>query len=293
MKQLLERFIKAYAKQQQQEITTLITPDTMFESTMIGSAKGIDIIPLLKLPGEPWEISTMTITNYIEEGDHCIATFHHLCAKEEKNIFYPFVYGGKIYLKGSETHLQKVYIDLEYEYGNTYIAKGIWKLYAECKDKRSIPTSLFSLDSYRIKDVVYKFFLALDQMDNNLFKSCITNDIVILRAGVNQDIYELRGIENSEDFLQKDKSYFDQNQYSVHLHEIKELDAHMIKVVAWHLSPGKPGNKQLSIQTKFTQFYNEIIDILIIKEGPVYKIKRAQFNRKETPVLYGYEYIEL
>lgn len=293
MKNLVERFLKAYAAQQKDELAALIMPDTILTSAMLGNAKGKHILPLLSLPKKAWTTSTITITNYLEEHDHCVATFHHLCAIEEKNIFYPFLYGGKLYLQGNKHQIHKIAIDLEYEYGNTYVVKGHWKLYEECKHIRYVPTDCFSHDSYGISEVIYKCFLAMDLLAIDLFKGCVTNDIVIVRAGVNQDAYELVGIDNSEDFLRKDKAYFNQNQYSLHLHEIKELDERTIKVTAWHLSPGKPGNKQLAAHTKFTQFFNETIVLLLVKQGTIYKIKSIQFLRKETPRCYGYDVLTL
>lgn len=293
MKVILRKFLTAYSHSDQDSILELIDEHTQLKSNMVGEAIGKSIVDKLALEMENINVSIITVTNYIEQDDICIATFHHMHAIDDNQTLYPFIYGGKIFLKIKGHTIQEINMDLEYEYGNTYLMKDNWNLYESGKENRYVSAEKLKLNAYNVEEAVFKFFLALDVMDDNLLKANITEDIIIDRSGVNGDKYEYKGIGEAIQFMQEDKVYFDQNQYSLHFNSVNVLDDKVIHVNAWHLSPGKPGNKHIASHTKFSQFYNETIDIIVVKEDTYFKIQNVKFNRKENPVQYGYDYIEL
>lgn len=293
MKSILKKFLTAYSRSNRDELLSLINDYTQLRSNMVGNAIGKEIVDKLKLPMDNINVSIITITNYIEQDYFCIATFHHMHALDDNQTLYPFIYGGKISLKVRDNIIQAIDMDLEYEYGNTYMMKDYWNLFEAGKKDRYVSCESLNLYAYSAEEAVYKFFLSLDIMDEKLLQSNITDDIMINRVGVNTDVYKYIGVQGTLDFMKFDKEYFEQNQYSLHIHSIDFIDDCKTHMVAWHLSPGKPGNKHIASHTKFSQFYNEIIDIIVVKEGNCYKVQNVNFKRKENPVQYGYEYIEL
>lgn len=293
MKKLLKRFLYAYAHGNSEMLGSLLNEDTLLQSNMVGDAKGREIIDKLSMSMEDINATIVTLTNYLEQGSYCIATFHHLHAIDDKGILYPFLYGGKIALQSADGMISKIWMDLEYEYGNTYSMKDHWTLYEGGKLHRTVKNEGLHTFSMSAEEAVYKCFLGLDIMDEDLWKTNLCDDIFIHRAGVDGDSYTLQGKEDAVLFMKKDKEYFDQNQYSLHLHEITEIDETLTHITAWHLSPGKPGNKHIASHMKYAQFYNESIDIDVVKESDCFKIKSIKFTRKENPVIYGYDWIEL
>lgn len=293
MKQLLKDFLHAYATGDKEGIASKISEQTTLSSNMIGSATGKTIIKALELPMEDINTTVITITNYLEQDQYCLATFHHLHAIDYDNMLYPFLYGGKIFLRVMDNVIQDIKMDLEYEFGNTYIMNHHWDLYEACKTQRTITGKELQPYSIHVEEAIYKCFLAMDLENEELFKANVSDDIRIHRTGVNGDVYTLDGKQDIKAFLKKDKGYYDQNQYSLHLHEISKIDELQTHVIAWHLSPGKPGNKHMASHTKYVQFYDEIMDIMLVKEQEFYKVKSIVFKRKENPVMYGYDSIEL
>lgn len=293
MKSILKKILTAYSHSDQDSILELIDEHTQLKSNIVGKAIGNSIVDKLALEMNNINVSIISVTNYIEQDDFCIATFHHMYALDENQTLYPFIYGGKISLKIKNEIIQEINMDLEYEYGNTYIMKDYWDLYESSKDKRYVTSKDLNLYAHHAEEAVYKFFLSLDIMDKELLEANITNDIIIHRAGVNSDVYKYVGIQEAFDFMKFDKDYFEQNQYSLHIHSINSIDECKIHIIAWHLSQGKPGNKHIASHTRFSQFYNEIIDIIVIKEDDCFKVQNVSFKRKENTVQYGFDYIEL
>lgn len=292
MKEILKKFLEAYAKGNKEIILSLINETTMLKSNVMNCATGKEIIKRLELPMEDINVSIITITNYLEQDDFCIATFHHQHSIDKNNVLYPFIYGGKIALHINNNIIKQIEMDVEYDFGNTYIMHNKWNTVNSDK-RRTLNINNLHPCSKTIKEVVYKCFLGLDLNNEKLFKASLSENILINRAKVNGESYQLNGINNITKFLKEDNDYYEQNQYSLHIKSIENIDEDKVHVIAWHLNPGKPGNKHIASHTKFTQFYDEVIDIIIVKEESYYKIQRIDIKRKENPVLYGYDFIEL
>lgn len=266
-----------------------------------------------KIPGitEDFNVRTGTVTNCMEvesgEDTTFYATVHHLLAIEEEGQMFPLLFGGKyrFVCHGETGRIKSVMFDPEYVSGNTYLVRGTWL--AAGFQTRSIPgeelqrkTRTIRGEELRrspkraesVEDVVYRFFWALDTVDGELFRETVSPDIRIERAGVNGDAYYLDGVSGAEAFLEQDKRYYAQNQYSVHIRRIDRADEKHASVTAWHLYPANTGNKHLGSANRYSQFYNEIIEMELAREKG-WVIKNVRFRRKENTVPYGYEILEL
>lgn len=292
MKELLIRFLDAYRNHDVEKLKTIIREDTELHSSMVGNVNGIEIIKALELPFVG-NVNHLTFTNYIEGENVCIACLHHLIGIDEDKVLYPLLYGGKIKLVKEGEELKEIDFQLEYEYGNTFVTKNQWKLYEETKNVSIITVNEIPFDSQDIKEAVYKFFLSLDLENEDLFKSVTTEDIQIQRNTENNYQYFLDGQADYKSFIAQDKNYYSQNQYSVLIRNCEKTENNEYKVEAWHLDPGRPGNKHLCNSTEYSQFFNEIIRILVIKDIDGYKVKKVTFKHKENPVLYGWTLMEL
>lgn len=248
---------------------------------------------------EDFNVRTGTITNCMEmerEGNTVLyATVHHLLAIDEKQQMFPLLFGGKYrFVCNAETaETESVTFDPEYIAGNTYLVRGTWL--PAGLGTRKIQGEELRRGARReetVEDVVYRFFWALDTLDGILFREVVSQDIQIERAGVNGDAYHLDGISGTEAFLRQDKDYYSQNQYSVHIRQIKRPDEGHASVTAWHLYPANTGNKHLGSANKYSQFYNEIIEMELVRENG-WVIESVRFRRKENPVPYGYRILEL
>lgn len=291
MKKILIDFLKAYQNHDKVMINTLIDENTRLNSSMVGQAQGKKILDLLKIPFQS-NVDHMTFTNYIEQDNECIACFHHLLAIDEDHEFYPFLYGGKIQLIQGNHALKEINMQLEYEYGNTYVVKDWWKLYAETKNKQMIYVENLDGHAKNPKEALYKFFLAMDLKDVDLMKAVCAKDIEVIRKTENGTEYGMKNIEDCFSFIEKDKAYYEQGQYSIHIKSCDLIETGY-QIQAWHLDPGRPGNKHLCNATEFSQFFNEIIEAQIFLQNERYVIQRISFKHKENPVLYGWTLMEL
>lgn len=254
-----------------------------------------------EIPGitEEFQVRTGTVTNCMEvesgEDTALYATVHHLLAIDEEGQLFYLLFGGKyrFVCHGDTGRIKSVTFDPEYVSGNTYLLRGTWL--AAWLGRRSIPGKELRRKAQRaesVEDVVYRFFWALDTVDGALFWETVSRDIQIERAGVNGDSYYLDGVSGTEAFLEKDKRYYAQNQYSVHIRQIDRADGEHASVTAWHLYPANTGNKHLGSGNRYSQFYNEIIEMELVRENG-WVIKNVRFRRKENPVPYGYQILEL
>jgi|GEM_PF-1683346 len=303
IRNIFKQYLHAYMHHQWDGIKDWFDRDTAIEYSTAGSARGYDAITkILRIPDVTFHVLTTTITNTITKSESQYTTLwcivHHLHGMEVNNALFPLLYGGK-YQFVCDFEKQKicsVRFDLEYEYGNTILAAKCWDLYEKTRLKRIIKNDgLYQMEreSADIKTVVYKILWALDTLDQELFIQYSTNDVKIIRAGVDGDSYCLFNHKQLSGFMEQDKQYFDQNQYSVSIKEIKEVSNQRTSVTAFHLSPGKPGNKHLGFDTKYTQFYNEIIEMEFLQAEYSWKLTGMTITRKEIPITYGYESIEL
>ncbi len=249
--------------------------------------------------GEEYNVRTAVMTNCMEikEGEKSVlyATAHHLFAIDEQQQLFPFLFGGKyrFVLDEKGKAAEPVQFDLEYVSGNTILTMGKWlplEKTFRLIDNRPLRRAGSLPDEPQ--QTVYRFFWAVDTMDAEMFRENVSKDIRIVRAGVDGDFYGMEGIGETEAFLQKDKSYYSQNQYSIHIEKVDYRDDRHVCIQARHLYPANTGNKHLGSQNKFSQFYNEILTLELEKEDR-WRVRGAEFKRKENPVPYGYRTLEL
>lgn len=303
IKNIFKQYLSAYMRNQWGGIKDWFDSDTTMEYSTAGSARGYGAITKkLMIPDVTFNVLTTTMTNSITKSKSQYTTLwcvvHHLHGIDVNNELFPLLYGGKYKFiwDFEKQKICSVQFDLEYEYGNTIWVSKYWDLYEKTRYRRIIKNDglyQIELESADIKTVVYKILWALDTLDQELLIQYSTNDVRITRAGVDGDSYCLFSHEQLSGFMEQEKRYFDQNQYSVSIKEIKEASNQRTSVTAFHLSPGKPGNKHLGSDTKYTQFYNEIIEMEFLQAEGSWKLTSMTITRKEIPIMYGYELIEL
>lgn len=74
--------------------------------------------------------------------------------------------------------------DLEYLSGNTYLTRGAWKPQHQTERQignRELRRAVYRADS--VKDTIYRFFWAMDTMDEELFSENAAEEIQITRCG--------------------------------------------------------------------------------------------------------------
>ena len=240
-----------------------------------------------------------TITNCMEvpraNKTILFATVHHLYAIDENQELFPLVFGGKyrFVYDWEKERAEEAAFALEYLSGNTYLTHGVW-LPPEQR-KRGINGKELRQEVYpaaSVEDVVYRFFWAVDTMDEKLFAENAVSDIQITRAGADGGSYDMNGIAEAAAFLAKDKQYYSQNQYSVHIERTEFEDETHALIHALHLYPADTGNKHRGSQNKYSQFYNELLTLTLEKQDR-WRIKNVMIKRKENPIPYGYQILEL
>lgn len=278
------------------DIAKYMMQDTRLNMNMLEQASVADFPSSMNL-SESFQTRISTITNSMEiESENksiLFATVHHLIAIDEKQQLYPFLFGGKyrLVMNWEIGKIEEVWFDLEYVSGNTWLIKDKWIPLA--KTRRKLPDEeLMAEGGETIEGALFRFLWGLDTCNRKLVREFSVPDICIERAGVDGDSYECSGVNSLEDFMIKDKAYYSQNQYSIHINFIEMSEDTSAVATAYHLYPANTGNKHLGSHNKYTQFYNEIITAEMEREL-YWKIKKIGFRRKENPVPYGYEVLEL
>lgn len=295
-KTVFREYLKALLYGAEENIVKYMMQDTMLHMNMLKKASVANFPSSMKLT-EDFQIRISTITNsmVIEAENRSIlfATVHHLIAIDEKQQLYPFLFGGKyrFVMNRENKKIEEVWFDLEYVSGNTWLIKDKWIPLA--KTRSNLPNEeLMAGGGETIAGAIFRFLWGLDTCNGALAREFSATDIYIERAGVDGDSYGCSGIESLEDFMAEDKAYYSQNQYSIHIDTIEMSGENSATVTAYHLYPANTGNKHLGSHNKYTQFYNEMITLELERELS-WKIKKIEFRRKENPVPYGYEVLEL
>jgi len=296
-KDIFKEFLKALLAGDAKKIADYMGEDTCLHMNMVREASALKLADALKVPDD-FQVRVSTVTNCMEienENDTILfATVHHLLALDREQQIYPFLFGGKyrFVLDKTKKKIKDVWFDLEYLSGNTYLVRKQWMPLVQTK--RIIPDE--ELQTEMGKDTpeesLYRFFWALDTCNEELLRAVSAENLQIVRAGVDGDSYECGGIEHAEAFMKRDKDYYSQNQYSIHVNSKEYANENEVVIHAFHLYPANTGNKHLGSQNKYTQFYNEIITARLEK-GELWKVQSVEFRRKENPTPYGYEILEL
>jgi len=231
---------------------------------MIADGKG-----QLQLPGDDFNVRDITVTNLLNVNDQQIfANVHFLLGYDDGSEMFTTSLSYKVSYQSDE----KTAMDLYCISGNTYL----FKEFKIRKEKTIDNTPLYSYPVRSYQDLVSLFAWALDTEDTVLFERCCSEDIYILRAGVNGDGYELQGIADCAVFMKKDREYYRDNLYSLVI-EKESGD----EVLAYHLFPANTGNKHLGSNTRYVQFFNEDV-VFTISD---LKIRKVIFRRKERPLV--------
>lgn len=295
-KEVFRKYLIALLFGAEENIAKYITQDTRLNMNMLEQASIADF-PLSMNLSETFQSRISTITNSMEiESENrsiLFATVHHLIALDERQQLYPFLFGGKyrFIMNRESAKVEEVWFDLEYVAGNTGLIKDKWIPFSRL-DRKLPETELMAGGGETIEGALFRFLWGLDTCNRELAYEFSAPDICIERAGVDGDYYGCSGVNGLEDFMVKDKAYYSQNQYSIHIDSIEMSGDNSAVVTAYHLYPANTGNKHLGSHNKYTQFYNEIITVEVEKEL-YWKIKKIYFRRKENPIPYGYEVLEL
>ncbi|MCR4634457.1 MAG: hypothetical protein K5648_10065 [Erysipelotrichaceae bacterium] len=231
----------------------------------------------LKLPADDFNVRDITVTNLINVNEKILyGDVHFLFGYDDGSEMFTTNLGYRFSYRNDE----EVKKDLVYLSGNNYLFKDF-----RISEKSGIDNSpLYEYAVSNDRELVYLFTWAIDTEDSALFEKCCSDDVYIKRAGVNGDLYELKGKEGIEEFIRKDKAYYRDNMYSLVIE--KENDEQLL---AYHLYPANTGNKHLGSNTRYAQFFNE--DITFTTKD--HKITKADLRRKERPIIKRQQLIVL
>lgn len=305
-KKIFGEFLVSYIKNNLQNMKEYFDDDTYIQFSTVGTCTGFQSISEKLTWSKEFATTFCTMTNVMEfcSGDDftICATVHHFLSNEKRNELFPLLFGGKYMLRYDAVREKIIGIqfDLEYEFGNVWLVKDYFQLYAP-KAVRLIDNRLLlesqilpenPNDEEKIRNLIYRFFWALDTMDENLAGSCVAKTITIERDGVKNDKIRMTDSKNLLAFMEEDKDYYDMNQYSIRINHI-DVEGEIAHIEAQHLSPHKTGNKHLNVSTKYNQFFDEDMSVECIKEEGEWKIGKVGVKRAADLVYIGYELLEL
>ncbi len=306
VKDVFDKFLVNFMYNSLENIKMYFDDETQIKYSTIGEHKGFGEIKKWLTINDDFDVHSSVISNemgFAFEGNEIIlANVSHLLAYEAKNQLFPFLFGGKYEFQYNKvkSKIVNVTFDLEYEFGNTYLAKSEWKwkLYAETGKNRLIGPYSFYKDladlkseTEKIKLAIHKFLWDIDTKNYNDAEKLVTDDFSACFFE-DWDNKEIKGRSEVKKFINVEKENNDQDYHSIRINsvEIKQREA---LVRAQRLSPNKVGNKHLDSTTKYKLFFNQTIEFRIVRNKDnwlIDKIISKPFTDVET---VGYDLLEI
>ncbi|MDT2659224.1 hypothetical protein P7E02_05055 [Enterococcus hulanensis] len=273
---IINTFLVAYTEKDLKTMSSILVPDIRISFSNLGSFEGNKNVVKALTFEDNFSISSISTTGsmgYSLNDKYINAiTAHHMVANEKYNILYPFTFGGKyVFVINNVTNLiEEIYFVLEYQAENTSYFINKWGFSTgkneydilESYDPSTFLGSLkFEKDTVKkIKMISSLFFWCLDTYDSDTIFKLITPDFFMQRdQSVGDKVFSCtKG--NLQKFILDTKNYFDLDQNSLAINDIK-LDDEVATVLGQHLTPHRLGTKKLNALTKYHTFFDE--DIMI------------------------------
>ena len=241
VKELYFDIMKAYNLGELDDYKDAFADDVKINYSTIGKHEGVeDVLKALKIDDD-FDVHYATVSDVMEfeneTEDLILAKGHHYVAYRDGAFLYPFLWGGK-YEFGVDKSSGKIsHIDfyLEYEFGNTYLAKSKWgwKLYEETKDLKTAIVGdykryrekPYQSEKEKIEKTIFKFFWDFDNMDYDACLRGVTDDVYI-RVRLFEEQGPAKEYYKKDEFRQlmdANLAYEDQTQFSIFFDDI-EID---------------------------------------------------------------------
>lgn len=312
VKDLFFRLMEAYTCGSPEKYRDDFDSDAWAEYSTLGRLTGPDAIVNALQTEKDFDIHYTTAADVIaaENNENFVlfAKGHHFQAYRDGEFLYPVLWGGKYEFAVSKESgkIQYIKFYLEYEFGNTYLAKTkwCWKMYEETK---GLQTSLVgSYQQYRsivpetekekMEDCICKLLWDWDNLDTEACLKRVSDDIYV-RVKLFEEVGPSKEYYKKEEFAQliRDNfAYEDQSQMSVLFEkvEISEDGRHGV-VHMKRYNPGKIVNKHVDVSTIHKLFFNMRFVARMEKAGDEWLVKEVNVTPINDVDALGFDFNEV
>ena len=312
VKELFFGLMEAYTCGTPEKYGEAFDDKSFIEYSMLGKKSGREMVVKALQTEKDFDIHYTTVADVIptenEEDFVLFAKGHHFQAYRDGEFLYPILWGGKYEFAVSKENRKIHYIKfyLEYEFGNTYLAKTKWgwKMYEETK---ALQTTL--VGSYRqyhaiepesekekIQQSVFCLLWDWDEMNIPACLERVTDDVYV-RVKLFEEVGPSKEYYQKEEFgqlIQDNFLYEDQSQMSV-LFETIEIseDGNSAIVHMKRYNPGKIVNKHVDVSTIHKLFFNMRFVARMIKRGDSWLVQEVNVTPINDVDALGFDFKEV
>lgn len=289
----------------------------------IGEVSGKEGVLKVLTISEPFDFRYNVISNVLEykkeEYDVVIANVFHFLVKESKSYnvnsatsyikgqVFPLIFGGKYKFYVKDGLIDKIYFDLDAQFGNTYWLKyalGYKPFEETVKETRKVKLDdsvkfIEKDDRSIIINTISKLLLIADSVQPELVNDCATSNSKYVyknstySGNMNKEKEaDLTKSKTMKEFIETNKEEKQQNHHSYKMSAL-EINGCKAKATLIIFDPTKLGFKHFYLNTIYQLYFDEQWNVDLIKTDDGWKVETINKKPISKFEQLGYKTIEI